>query len=111
MVAAAELSFTDLIDDQPDTFPVHTDAYSDASVFDAEMCRTLERTWMYVGHDHRSVVPAIEMIRSGRHPLHLLTTHRFPLEATHEALDLAGRRTDPSAIHVSVLPEAMGATP
>jgi threonine dehydrogenase-like Zn-dependent dehydrogenase len=56
------------------------------------------------GHDHRSVVPAIELIRSGRHPLHLLTTHRFPLDAVHEALETAGRRTDPAAIHVSVLP-------
>jgi threonine dehydrogenase-like Zn-dependent dehydrogenase len=61
------------------------------------------------GHDHRSVVPAIETIRSGRYPLHLFTTHRFPLEQTHEALDLAGRRTDPSAIHVSVLPGPNGA--
>jgi threonine dehydrogenase-like Zn-dependent dehydrogenase len=61
-----------------------------------------------VGHS-RSVVPAIEMIRSGRHPLDLLSTHRFPLERTHEALDLAGRRTNPSAIHVSVLPAPNGA--
>jgi threonine dehydrogenase-like Zn-dependent dehydrogenase len=61
------------------------------------------------GHDHRSVVPAIETIRCGRYPVHLLTTHRFPLEKTHEALELAGRRTDPSAIHVSVLPGANGA--
>jgi threonine dehydrogenase-like Zn-dependent dehydrogenase len=56
------------------------------------------------GHDHRSVVPAIEILRSGRHPLHLLATHRFPLEHAHEALETAGRRTDPGAIHVSVLP-------
>ncbi|MCW2864993.1 MAG: hypothetical protein JWP48_6701 [Actinoallomurus sp.] len=32
MVAAAELSFPDLIDDQPDTFQVQTDAYMDAGV-------------------------------------------------------------------------------
>lgn len=57
------------------------------------------------GHDHRSVVPAIEIIRSGRYPLHRLATHRFPLGATHEALELAGRRTDPAAIHVSVIPD------
>jgi threonine dehydrogenase-like Zn-dependent dehydrogenase len=56
------------------------------------------------GHDHRSVEPAIAIIRSGRHPLHLLATHRFPLEAVDEALRMAGRRTDPRAIHVSVLP-------
>jgi threonine dehydrogenase-like Zn-dependent dehydrogenase len=56
------------------------------------------------GHDHRSVEPAIEIIRSGRYPLGLLATHRFPLEAADEALRTAGARTDPAAIHVSILP-------
>lgn len=56
------------------------------------------------GHDHRSVEPAIELIRSGRRPLGLLATHRFPLDRTDEALRMAGQRTDPAAIHVSILP-------
>ena len=56
------------------------------------------------GHDHRSVEPAIELIRSGRHPLQLLATHRFPLERADEALRMAGQRTDPAAIHMSILP-------
>jgi threonine dehydrogenase-like Zn-dependent dehydrogenase len=56
------------------------------------------------GHDHRSVLPALEIIRSGRHPLRLLATHRFPLDAVDEALRTAGLRADPGAIHVSVLP-------
>jgi threonine dehydrogenase-like Zn-dependent dehydrogenase len=56
------------------------------------------------GHDHASVVAAIELIRGGRHPLELLTTHRFPLADTAAALDLAGRRADPTAIHVTVSP-------
>jgi len=56
------------------------------------------------GHDHRSVEPAIEIIRSGRYPLHLLTTHRFPLDRADEALRMAGHRTDPRAIHVSIVP-------
>jgi threonine dehydrogenase-like Zn-dependent dehydrogenase len=56
------------------------------------------------GHDHASVTAAIELIRGGRYPLELLTTHRFPLERTADALDLAGRRTDPTAIHVTVTP-------
>jgi threonine dehydrogenase-like Zn-dependent dehydrogenase len=56
------------------------------------------------GHDGRSVRPALELIRSGRHRLDLLTTHRFPLAATADALTLAGERADPAAIHVSVLP-------
>jgi threonine dehydrogenase-like Zn-dependent dehydrogenase len=55
------------------------------------------------GHDHRSVEPAIELIRSGRHPLGLLATHRFPLERADEALRMAGERNDPAAIHVSLL--------
>jgi benzoate/toluate 1,2-dioxygenase subunit alpha len=68
MVAAAELSFTDLVDDQPDTFQVHTAAYMDAGVFDAEMRRIFERTWVYVGHE--SQVPAVGDYRTttiGRH--------------------------------------------
>ncbi|MEN3356638.1 MAG: hypothetical protein V7637_620 [Mycobacteriales bacterium] len=56
------------------------------------------------GHDVRSVGPALELIRSGRHRLDLLATHRFPLAATADALTLAGERADPAAIHVSVLP-------
>lgn len=60
------------------------------------------------GHDHRSVEPAIELIRSGRRPLRLLATHRFPLDRTDEALRMAGLRTDPAAIHVTILPN--GAT-
>jgi threonine dehydrogenase-like Zn-dependent dehydrogenase len=56
------------------------------------------------GHDHASVTAAIELIREHRYPLDLLTTHRFPLTRTADALDLAGRRTDPTAIHVTVMP-------
>jgi benzoate/toluate 1,2-dioxygenase alpha subunit len=70
MVAAPELSFADLIDDQPDTFQVHTDAYMDAQVFDAEMRRIFERTWVYVGHE--SQVPAVGDYRTtviGRQPV------------------------------------------
>jgi threonine dehydrogenase-like Zn-dependent dehydrogenase len=56
------------------------------------------------GHDHRSVEPAIEIIRARRYPLELLCTDRFPLEAVHQALRVAGERADPAAIHVSILP-------
>jgi threonine dehydrogenase-like Zn-dependent dehydrogenase len=56
------------------------------------------------GHDHKSVEPALEIIASGRYPLELLCTHRFPLAETEQALRLAGGRADPGAIHVSVLP-------
>jgi threonine dehydrogenase-like Zn-dependent dehydrogenase len=63
------------------------------------------------GHDHRSVEPAIAMIRSGARPLRLLATHRFPLERVDEALQVVGRRTDPAAIHVSVMPDLRTARP
>ncbi|HEX3791691.1 MAG TPA: zinc-binding dehydrogenase [Pseudonocardiaceae bacterium] len=56
------------------------------------------------GGDHRSVIAALELIRTGRHRLGLLATHRFPLRQTADALELAGRRADPSAIHVTVRP-------
>lgn len=55
------------------------------------------------GHDHRSVEPALRIIRSGRYPLDLLCTHRFSLDRTEEALRLVGAQED-RAIHVSVLP-------
>jgi threonine dehydrogenase-like Zn-dependent dehydrogenase len=56
------------------------------------------------GHDHGSVTAAIELITAGRYPLELLTTHRFPLSRTADALDMAGLRADPTAIHVTVSP-------
>lgn len=60
------------------------------------------------GHDHRSVRPAIELIRSNDRPLRLLATHRFPLDRADEALRTIGRRTDPEAIHISILPGKEG---
>ncbi len=56
------------------------------------------------GHDHRSVEPALDLIRSGRHRLGMLCTHRFPLEAAHAALLTAGTGAAAGAIHVSVIP-------
>lgn len=56
------------------------------------------------GHDLRSVVPAIELIRSDRCPLHLLCTHAFGLDEADRALRVAGARLDREAIHVSIVP-------
>ena len=56
------------------------------------------------GHDHRSVEPAIEIIKSGRYPLELLSTHHLSLDEVDKALRLVGERTDPEAIHVNVVP-------
>jgi benzoate/toluate 1,2-dioxygenase alpha subunit len=70
MVAASELSSTNLVLDRPDTFQVHTDAYMNPEIFDAEMRRIFERTWVYVGHE--SQVPAVGDYRTttiGRQPI------------------------------------------
>ena len=56
------------------------------------------------GHDHQSVEPAIEIIRSARYPLKRLCTHRFELARAEEALHTAVRGGELGAIHVSVVP-------
>jgi benzoate/toluate 1,2-dioxygenase alpha subunit len=40
----------ELILDAPHTYRVHTRAYTDPAVFEAEMRRVFARTWVYVGH-------------------------------------------------------------
>jgi threonine dehydrogenase-like Zn-dependent dehydrogenase len=56
------------------------------------------------GRDFDSVEDALRIIRSGRYPLERLRTHRFSLGQADQALRVLGERTDPSAIHVAVLP-------
>jgi threonine dehydrogenase-like Zn-dependent dehydrogenase len=55
------------------------------------------------GHGSRGYEDAIGVISSGRHRLELVATHRFPLAATDEALRMVGERTDPAALHVTVV--------
>ncbi len=43
-------SFSDLVVDQADDFKVNSRVYIDQSVFDAEMQRIFEKTWVYVAH-------------------------------------------------------------
>ena len=56
------------------------------------------------GRDYGSVEEALRIIRSGRYPLQRLRTHTFPLGEADRALRVLGERTDPSAIHVTVVP-------
>ncbi len=56
------------------------------------------------GRDYQSVEDALRIIRSGRYPLERLRTHEFPLSKADLALRVLGERTDPSAIHVTVVP-------
>lgn len=56
------------------------------------------------GRDYGSVEEALQIIRSGRYPLQRLRTHTFPLSQADQALRVLGERTDPTAIHVTVVP-------
>lgn len=57
------------------------------------------------GRDYQSVEDALRIIRSARYPLARLRTHRFPLSQADQALRVLGERTDPAAIHVTVVPQ------
>ena len=56
------------------------------------------------GHDFRSIEPALQIIASGRYPIHLLGTHSFGLQRTEEAVLTVGGHGAPNAVHVTVLP-------
>ena len=49
-------SLADLVVDRPGDFRVHTDAYVSPAIFELEMRRIFERTWVYVAHE--SQLPA-----------------------------------------------------
>ncbi|HEY3246855.1 MAG TPA: zinc-binding dehydrogenase [bacterium] len=56
------------------------------------------------GRDFASVEEALRIIASGRYPLQRLRTHEFPLPQADRALRVQGERSDPAAIHVTVVP-------
>jgi threonine dehydrogenase-like Zn-dependent dehydrogenase len=56
------------------------------------------------GHSYRAVELAIEQLASKRFPLHLLTTHEYPLTETDTAIRAVGGEVDEGVIHVSLLP-------
>ena len=114
MGTAPEVSFPELVKETKDTSEAGPQIYEPSRRRDP---RIFARGYVFVAHesatsrredghgnDHHSVEPAIEIIQAGRHSLELLCTHRFPLEAAHDALRVAGDRTDPGAIHVGILP-------
>ena len=75
MVAVPRLSYDDLVVARPDTFQVHTDAYMDRDVFEAELRNIFERTWVYVGHE--SEIPDVGDYKTsiiGRQPM-ILSRH------------------------------------
>ena len=54
------------------------------------------------GHNYQSCEQALQQLNSDRLSLDLMTTHRFGLEQTHEAIKAVGASGD--AIHVSLMP-------
>jgi threonine dehydrogenase-like Zn-dependent dehydrogenase len=56
------------------------------------------------GHSYRAVELAIEQLASKRFPLHLLTTHEYPLAETDTAIRAVGGEVEDDVIHVSLLP-------
>jgi len=89
--AAGELTTCgDLVDDDDRRFQVHTRAYGDPGIFDAEMRHIFERSWVYVGHaseipdagDYKTASLGIQPVIVSRHAdgdIHVLfnrCTHR-----------------------------------
>jgi threonine dehydrogenase-like Zn-dependent dehydrogenase len=56
------------------------------------------------GHSYRAVELAIEQLASKRFPLHLLTTHEYPLYEADTAIRAVCGEVDEGVIHVSLLP-------
>ena len=56
------------------------------------------------GHSYRAVELAIEQLASKRFPLHLLTTHEYPLMEADTAIRAVGGEVEEGVIHVSLLP-------
>jgi len=54
------------------------------------------------GHNYESCELALKQLNSDRFPLDLITTHRFGLKDTHEAIKAVGASGD--VIHVSMMP-------
>src|SRR5439155_14993092 len=57
------------------------------------------------------VEEALRLIASRRYPLERIRTHEFQLEQADQALGVQGESTEPSAIHVTVVPCAEGVAP
>lgn len=68
-------SYAELIDDHPREFRFHGSVYTDPQVFDGEMERIFERTWVYVGHESELPAPGdYKTTVVGTQPL-ILTRH------------------------------------
>ena len=55
------------------------------------------------GRTGRDIKKALALIESGKHPLHLLSTHKYPIHRAEEALKTVGGEGEADAIHVAVV--------
>lgn len=68
----------------------------------AKLCNKYVTVKCARGHNYRSCELALQQLASDRFPLHLITTHRFGLDKTHDAIKAVGGSSD--VIHVSLMP-------
>lgn len=74
-VEVAGSSYGDLVVDDPREFRVHGSIYTDPQIFEEEMHRIFERTWVYVGHESELPAPGdYKTVLVGRQPL-ILSRH------------------------------------
>lgn len=68
----------------------------------AKLCNKYITVKCARGHNYESCELALQQLNSDRFPLDLITTHRFPLAQTHDAIKAVGGSGD--VIHVSLMP-------
>ena len=78
-----------------------------AEGFQSDLLSRKELTMKGVrGRGEADLKKAIRLVESGRHPLHLLATHKFSIDETDMALRTIGGEGASNPIHVSVVPDA-----
>jgi threonine dehydrogenase-like Zn-dependent dehydrogenase len=68
----------------------------------AKLCNKYVTVKCARGHNYQSCELALQQLNSDRFPLDLITTHRFGLQQTHDAIKAVGASGD--VIHVSLMP-------
>lgn len=68
----------------------------------AKLCNKYVTVKCARGHNYQSCELALKQLNSDRFPLDLITTHRFGLDKTHDAIKAVGGSGD--VIHVSLMP-------
>ncbi|HEX4831986.1 MAG TPA: zinc-binding dehydrogenase [Trebonia sp.] len=61
------------------------------------------------GHSYKACELALEQLASGRFPLQRLATHRYGIDQVDHAIRVLAGETEEDAIHISLMPELIGA--